>query len=143
MGLDFKHPTYERQKIGFVDGGAPGGQPRNNPRLRIVLDSLGHSLGHHYDVFHAPKVGCNPCLHSRCGLDAAVNLHEVVDHVMQRNRVHVVSNFLLNALVNRVKRRMPMRIVRLARSTCEVLTKAISGLPNTLSFSELVMVAGL
>ena len=38
------------------------------------------------------------------------------------------SNFFEKALVRRVKRRFAMRIVRLARSMCEVLTCAGSGL---------------
>lgn len=35
------------------------------------------------------------------------------------------SSFLLNPLVRRVKRRIPMRIERFCRSTCDVLTSSI------------------
>jgi hypothetical protein len=42
---------------------------------------------------------------------------EVVVHVVQRDRCRVVSIFFENALVRRVNRRIPMRIVRFWRST--------------------------
>jgi hypothetical protein len=46
-----------------------------------------------------------------------VDAGEVVVQEVQADRVHVHSIFLLKAFVSRVKRSMPIRIVRLARST--------------------------
>ena len=54
-----------------------------------------------------------------------------------------ISIFLLNPFVRRVKRRMPMRIVRFARSTCEVEIIFTSGEPLTTIFVAPTHTAGL
>jgi len=55
---------------------------------------------------------------------------EIVVHRMKRNCGGVVLNLFENAFVNRVKRRMRIRMVRLLRSTYDVLICLGPGLPS-------------
>src|SRR5687768_7307458 len=52
------------------------------------------SFSHHHDVFHAPEEVGNARFHRRGGLDAGVDLHEVVDHEVEAHGVHVVLQLL-------------------------------------------------
>jgi hypothetical protein len=54
---------------------------------------------------------------------------EIVPESVQRDHVRVVFQFLLNAFVSRVNRRMLILIVRFARSVWLVLLCRGSGLP--------------
>ena len=54
-----------------------------------------------------------------------------------------VLHFLLKAFVSRVMRRMPMRIERFCRSTCEVQILSLSGVPITVTGFASTTSAGL
>ena len=60
-------------------------------------DSL-YSLRHHHDIFHGPQKIRHARFHRGPCLDGRVNLHEVVDHEIERNRVHVVFEFLAECI---------------------------------------------
>ena len=60
-----------------------------------------------------------------------MNTAEVVVGEMQRDSALWFSSFFENALVNRVRRRICIRIVRFCRSTCEVQILEGSGSPLT------------
>ena len=51
-------------------------------------------VGHVHDVFHRPLDRRDAGRNGRRGLHGAVNLHEVVDHEIEADRVHVVLNLL-------------------------------------------------
>ena len=55
---------------------------------------------------------CNSCFHSWRYSQRLVNTTKIVVYEVKRNRVGVIVNLLLNALVSRVKRRVCIRIVR-------------------------------
>ena len=53
------------------------------------LQSLRHRV-HHHDIVHVPQASSNARFHRMCCLDGLVNLHEVVDHEIEADCVHVV-----------------------------------------------------
>lgn len=57
------------------------------PRMRAFL-CVG--FRHQHNVLHRPQVGRHATLHRWRGLDGLVNLHEVVHHEVEADRVHVV-----------------------------------------------------
>ena len=57
-----------------------------------------HRLRHHHDVFHAPQEVSHARFHGWRGLDALMNLHEVVDHEVEADRVHVVLQLLAESV---------------------------------------------
>ena len=68
------------------------------------------------NLLNRPHMLTDPRFHRRSNPESLVNPREVVVHVEQRYRVHVVLNLLLNALVKRVKRRMDILMVKFWRS---------------------------
>src|SRR5260370_31527449 len=83
-----------------------------------------------HQVRHGPKVIRNTSGHRRRRVQALVNPDEVVPEHVQADRVAVVFNFLENPFVNRVKRRMLIRIVKFSRSTKLVAMCCWSGSPE-------------
>jgi len=58
----------------------------------------------------------NARFHRRRDAESLVNAAEIVVHVVKGDRVPMILDLLENALVNRVKRRICIRIVRFWRS---------------------------
>lgn len=57
-----------------------------------------HRLRHQHDVFHAPQKICDARFHRWSGLDGLVNPHEVVDHEVEADRMHVVLQLLAESV---------------------------------------------
>ena len=55
----------------------------------------------------------DPCLHGWGNAQGLMNPAEIVARIMERDCVLQILQFLLNALVNRVNRRIDIRIVLL------------------------------
>lgn len=67
---------------------------------------------------------------------------EIVIHRMKRNRGSMVLDFFEDAFVNRMNRRMCIRIVRLLRSTYDVLMCFGSGAPSVISLHRCICPQG-
>lgn len=81
-------------------------------------------------VFHRPESLRHASSHSRRHFQRLVHFDEVVPDGVIATMWTWLSNFFEKALVRRVMRGFAMRIVRLARSICDVLTCTGSGLPS-------------
>lgn len=69
------------------------------------------------DIMNRPQLTGDANSHGGSDTQGLLNTNKIVVHLGKRDRMHMVSTFLANALVKRVNRRMFILIVRFCRST--------------------------
>lgn len=96
-----------------------------------------------HEFFDTPNMVCRTRFHGGRDAQCLVNTAEIVVHKIQGHGMTVILNLFADPFVSRVKRRMPMRIVRFWRSTKLVEMCAGSGLPLMVAVRHPMQVAGL
>src|SRR5438270_287922 len=110
--------------------------PQFSGQLEMCAQDFFHSeiineevVGDRFQFFNRPNVVSQSGFHCRSNSQRFVNPAKVVMHEMQGDRMTMVLNLLRKAFVRRVKRRIPILMVRFWRSTKDVLIWSGSGVP--------------